>query len=679
MYCNIAIDVPLRRVFTYRVAADQANLIKRGSRVIVPFGSKKLIGICLAVLNKKPENIEENKLKEIIKVCEDALPLLSENYLRWLELAAEYYATPLGQVMAQALPSYYFKIKKSENSKPLRSKKIKSFQRDYFHHHVQNALTEDQQEIFSTLLAHSEEYYPALVHGITGSGKTEIYIHLLKENLKKQKSALYLVPEIGLTSQTLSRLHQHFPKELLVYHSALTENQKLMQWQACLQEKPQIMVGTRSALFAPFANLGLVIIDEEHDTSFKQEDRFRYHARDLAVLRAHLLKIPVVMGSATPSLESYYLSQQKKYHYFELQKRFLETELPAIKIIHVGKEKQQTNMPLILSQHIHQAIDYYFEKRQQMIIFAGQRGYAQNAYCTACAKIQLCSNCSVGLTFHKPKKILKCHYCDFEKHFDEICFACLKKSLTLLGSGTQSIEEEIQSLHPQLKLLRMDSDNMSSVQKIDDALAQFSQQKINLLIGTQMLAKGHDFKNVGFVGVVNIDAHLGLPDFRASERSFQTLVQVAGRAGREKKRGAVMVQSYYPEHPSLVLGAQHDYKKFAQHELELRQQLFYPPYSRIIQLKFISNHLVKLHGFFKEWQKFLMQLQSHVSPENMKLLGPAPMPLEKIRGKYRYHFIIKLKRGLKTKDIINYLLEDLEKRNLSGVQFQVDVDPVNLL
>lgn len=672
MFAEIAIDVPLRMTFTYRIPDDFLADLRPYSWVRIPFGRKKVAGLVVKISEKAP-HIPLEKLKDITEPLPNH-PKLAKSYWDWLNFAADYYNAPLGQVISQAIPSYYFEIKKRD--KPPRCQVLK-FGEGFLTKTAK--LTPKQNEIFQAINDHKTAFYPALLHGITGSGKTEIYIKLIKEVLTRGESALFLVPEIGLTPQMLARLNHHFENQLLVYHSGLTQNQKLFQWQQGLQDKPQVMVGTRSALFTPFEKLGLIIIDEEHDTSYKQEDRFRYHARDLAISRAQHLKIPIVLGSATPSLESYHLAQEGKYQYFELNERVGGAKLPEIRVIDYAKEQEQTKANFLVSQNIHQAIDHFYEKREQMILFVGQRGYAQNAYCLKCSTIQTCPNCAVGLKHHKHNNLLKCHYCDYEKSFDEICLNCKEKALTLLGFGTQSVEEEIKEMHPSLIIQRLDSDSISTPKQMHQIFSEFSKGKINMLIGTQMLAKGHDFGNVGFVGILGIDAHLGLPEFRASERSFQNLVQVAGRSGRSDKSGHVIVQSLMPEQPAIALGIEQDYKNFANMELASRKALNYPPYSRLIQFRFLGNHEKQLEDFLATWSVLLEHVKKTTSPQDLQILGPTPMPLSKVRGKFRYHVLIKLRRGLNHNSLVQYLLKDLDARKLTGIQYQLDIDAQSLV
>lgn len=682
LFAQIAVDVPLRTAFTYQIPEALEKEMRPGSRILVPFGKKKVVGVCLKtdadlmrLVGADAKSLPEN-LKMAFHVLDDA-PLFDETYLNWLKFAADYYCAPIGQVLAGAMPAALTQ----ETEKPTKKSRVKSLIPESTVEKALVILTPTQKKIVDAILSQAHEFHPALIFGVTGSGKTEVYIEVIKSVLSRGKSALFLVPEIGLTPQMIERLSRHFRDSLLLYHSGLTPKQKMTQWQLAFDagsKNPKVMVGTRSALFSPLKNLGVIIVDEEHDTSYKQEDRFRYHARDLAVARAHGLAIPVLLGSATPSLESYHQVKAGKYHFYELKDRAHEQKLPQIRILDFAKEKEQTGSLLLVSQTIHDAIDFHHQHGEQIMIFVGQRGYAQNAYCVSCRTLQICPNCSVGLKYHKSERNLKCHYCEFSHVFDEICLKCAQKALTLLGFGTQSVEEEIRHLHAKLKIQRLDSDSVTPIQ-FAKALEDFSQGKTDLLIGTQMIAKGHDFPNVGFVGVLAIDAHLGLPDFRAGERAFQSLVQVAGRSGRSEKQGRVIVQSLMPNHYSLSLGAEQNYPAMAERELKEREMLNYPPFARLVQLRFLSNHENQLHDFFKNWQPFLSGLKNASSANGVEVLGPSEMPLSKIRGKYRHHILLKIKKSIKIRSVLDYILMDFEKQKTSGIQLQVDVDPMNLM
>lgn len=645
--------------------------------MLVPFRRGKSVGLCLNLsesYDSSPSGVAEKKLKEILAT--DAGELLDDNYLKWIEFAADYYVSSPGQVLAQALPQAYldpndFAVAKTRRFRPIEIREWTS--------HSDITLTTAQQEIVEKVSENLSEFYPSLIRGVTGSGKTEVYIEIIKRALASGRSALYLVPEIGLTPQTLSRLNSHFAGKLLVFHSGLTVNQKLSAWQRALGDEALVMVGTRSAVFAPFRKLGVIVVDEEHDSSYKQDDRLRYNARDLAVMRASLNKIPVVLGSATPSLESFYQAEQGKYRYFELKERVGGLALPKIELIDISREKEQTGLPLTLSQNVIRSVEAHLNRSEQIILFVGQRGFAQNAFCVSCRAIQTCPNCSVGLKYHSYAKRLKCHYCDLDKPFDEICSVCNVKALTLLGFGIQAVEEEAKTLFPRARIVRVDSDSYPSPQKLHAVLEDFAARKIDIIVGTQMMSKGHDFENVGFVGVLAVDAHLGLPDFRAAERSFQTLVQVAGRAGRKNKQGQVMVQSYHPKHPSLVCGITHDYPAFARLELAERESLGYPPFFRLVQIRFLSNLEGEIKNFIRSWGSELGKIKRDLSRSGIQILGPTEMPLSKLRGKFRYHMLLKIPRRLKNRDVVQYLLDGIESHLSRKIQCQIDVDPASLL
>lgn len=671
MYAEVAINVPLRTFFTYSVPDDLVNRVRSGVRVVVPFGKKRLVGICWQVTEKT----EQKKIRPLESVI-DQEPLFSKADNDWLNFAIEYYQASPGQVLSQALPGSYLDLKKIEKDKEPKAR-LPKISKDFAGKDVN--LTEEQQACVNQITSHLSEFFPALIHGVTGSGKTEVYINIIKEVLNAGKSALFLVPEIGLTPQMLARLNHHFEGRLLIYHSGLTPNQRHLQWQACLENKAQVLVGTRSALFSPFKNLGLVIVDEEHDHSYKQEDRFRYHGRDLAVMRAKFNACPVVLGSATPSLESYHNAKEGRYHLFKLASRIGKAELPDVRLIDFAKERDQTLSALQISQALHDAIESARKKKQKIMMFVGQRGFAQSAFCVDCKSVALCPNCSVGLKYHKKNNHLLCHYCEYEMRFNEVCPYCKKKAQTLLGFGTQSIEEELTTNHPGIRLMRLDSDVINTATQMHEAMASFARGEIDLLLGTQMIAKGHDFPGVSFVGMMGLDAQLGFPDFRAAERSFQTMVQMAGRAGRSDQKGLVLVQTYLPEDRYLAFAKEQDYEGFAEHELQHRQMLNYPPFARLVQIRFLSNHEKLLLDFFANWRSFLEQLRRRLQKDGVQILGPVEMPLSKIRGKFRYHVLFKFPRGLKVQSVLKYVLDDLEKRDLKGVQVQCDVDPMSLL
>lgn len=671
-YAEIVLDVPLRKTFTYSIPGDLNENLAVGDMVLVPFGRQKKLGFCFGLHNQKPTEFEA---KDILQIAHPKI--LSTTQIDWVKRCVDFYQTSPGQVLTNSIPSYFWDVKNLKKEKLPTTRGIK-WPKGSTTDEIE--LTSDQQTVVQDISQFNQEFSVHLIHGVTGSGKTEVYIELFKKNLKQGLSCLFLVPEIGLTPQMLSRLHSHFPDQLLVMHSGLTPNQKITQWLAAKDSTPKVLVGTRSALFAPFEKLGLIVLDEEQDTSYKQDSRFRYHARDVAIIRGKSQSCPVILGSATPSLETYYLSQQKIYHYHQIKTRFGNAKFDPIKVIDFQKEREQTESPLYLSKAIHDEIDECLTSGQQVLLYVGQRGHSQNAYCVSCEEIQLCPNCSVGLTYHKPKSVLKCHYCEYEQSFDEICLTCKTKSLALIGFGTQSIEEEVLTWHPKIKLSRLDSDVATTAGKLHAILDDFYNKKIHLLLGTQMIAKGHDFANVGLVAIVGLDSGLGLPDFRSGEKTFQTLVQVAGRGGRRDNPCKIIVQSFNPKHPSLQFGINKDYKGMAEWELEARKSLMYPPFARLVQVRFLSTSLKDLERFLNDLSHhFLGRLLQEYSLADLRILGPVDLPLAKIQGKYRKHVLFKVRRGLKLQSFLNYIHSYLELSTPAKISYQVDVDPMSLL
>ncbi len=670
-YVDVVLPVPLRQSFTYKVLSDIADLT--ACRVYVPFGKRFAIGFVIRHHNDKVNTSYEIKtVRDII----DTVPLIDFSYFKWILLSSDYYHAPLGLAFQQAIPAYFWDYDQINKNPKIRE--AKSSKSTWVTDNI-TQLNLEQESVSQILKSKLNLFFPFLLFGITGSGKTEVYIDVMKAVLKEGKSVLFLLPEIGLTPQMMSRLEKHFGDNLLVTHSGLTQNQRLNHWNRARRESGLVIMGTRSALFSPAKNLGLIIIDEEHDTSYKQDDRFRYHARQLALLRAQDLKIPIILGSATPSLEMWHLAKESKIGLGMLSKRASDAKLPQMTILDYTKEKEHLNHNLAVAKQIHDEIDKNFSQGSQSMIFVGQRGYAQNAFCKACKEILSCPNCAVGLTYHRHGQKILCHYCQYTDNFQFTCPKCQENQLILIGTGIQAIEEEIKTLHPHLKIMRLDSDAITTHSQQRQILEDFFQKKYDVLIGTQMIAKGHDFSNVNLVVAIGVDAQLGLADFRANERAFNNLVQVAGRAGRASQQAKVLVQALNPEHTVFKMAQSYDYVTFANEELKARQFLLYPPFSRLMQIKFYGNHDSALQKYFSLVRPFLDQLQSKYNKEELKILGIVPMPISKIKNKFRYHLIIKIKKGLKINDFSDYLLNVLEKNSSPGINITVDIDPLTMI
>ena len=511
-----------------------------------------------------------------------------------------------------------------------------------------------------------------MLHGITGSGKTEIYLRIIQEALAQKKEAIVLVPEISLTPQLLSRFEAYFQGEIAVLHSRLTAAQRREEWLKIKDKKVSIVIGARSALFAPFEHVGVIIVDEEHDPSFKQEEKVRYNAKDMALIRGQMERAVVILGSATPSLESYFNAQHQKLKLLCLPERISNAKLPSVEIIDLQKTQTIFSDPLL------RALEETLHHKNQAILLLNRRGYAPLQLCQDCGYVAKCPHCSVSLTVYVLRQKLICHYCSHMASLCPQCPQCHSDSFNSLGLGTEKVEEELRHLFPQARIARMDR---ASTQKKEmlGILSDFSHQKTDILLGTQMVAKGHDFPNVTLVGVILADVSLQVPDFRAPERTFQLLTQVAGRAGRGKKEGRVIIQTFNPSHYSLQYAKNHDTVGFYQKELSVRQELNYPPFSKLIHLK--VTHVVEKKGYAKiqDVSKLCRTLLKN-TPElsALELLGPAPAPLFKIKDKYRFHLLLKSPSYKLVKIFLAQLLK--HDRLLSKQPtLQIDVDPLNLL
>lgn len=539
-------------------------------------------------------------------------------------------------------------------------------------------LNEQQERVFAPISEAIEkgEYANHLIYGVTGSGKTEIYIHALKKTVSKGRGALILVPEIALTPQTVKRFYQIFGDSIAVLHSRLNDRERFEAWKSLREGRKKIAIGARSAVFAPIENLGLVMIDEEHDSSYKQEDPApRYHARDVAIMRAWQNKGVVVMGSATPSMVSLRLTMKGKCRMLELPGRHATAELPEVKVLDMKQYRNAMRGPLAvpLFLDIEKAID----KKEQIILLYNRRGFASYLHCMDCGHIAECPHCSVTLTYHKYQNHLRCHYCGFSQYKYNTCTECGSAEIEEKGSGTQKIEEEIGELFPSARLLRMDQDTTSGKHAHERILKKFGNGEADILIGTQVVAKGLDFPNVTVVGVINSDTELAFPSYRSGERMFQMLSQVAGRSGRGSKPGIVYLQTFQPEHPAIVAARQHNYKTFARQEMQYRKMLLYPPYSRLLKVQFKSTDeqvIVLVADIFSDCLR--------EAGNNAPVLGPAPSAVMKIQKNFIWECYLKLKPesgATAIEKLFNQTFALYEKRKpskASQVRITVNVDAV---
>ena len=536
-------------------------------------------------------------------------------------------------------------------------------------------LNEGQQKAYHEIKSSFKEHSVVLLHGVTSSGKTEIYAQLIEEMLDSGKQILYMLPEIALTTQLISRLQKYFGERISVYHSKFTVNERTEVWNNLLAEKSkaQIIVGARSSLFLPFKNLGLVIVDEEHEPSFKQYSPApRYNARDSAVVLANLHKSKLLMGSATPSLESYHNAKTGKYGLVTLKKRFGNVLMPDIELVDIKEKNKKKQMTGHFSDRLLEEMHQVLKNGEQIIIFQNRRGYSPIVECTTCGVSPQCPNCDVSLTYHQKKNQLRCHYCGYHMAMMQNCIACGSQTLDTKGFGTEQIETELKALFPKNAIARMDQDTTRGKHAYAKLIDALENEEIDILVGTQMLAKGLDFRNIGLVGVMNADNLLHFPDFRAHERSFQLLQQVSGRAGRTKKRGKVLIQTFNPYHQILKQVSVNDYEGMSKEQLEERYQYKYPPFFRIIKIEFKNKNLLRVQ---KASIWFGQALQNKFG-ENV--LGPEQPPIGRIRNQFIFNIMVKIPKSQSLETTKKYIA-NVERRfnsvkEFSGVRINLDVD-----
>ena len=538
-------------------------------------------------------------------------------------------------------------------------------------------LTEEQEKAYEKVKGKikSSQYEQFLLYGVTGSGKTEVYLQLIGETLKQGKIAIVLVPEISLTPQMIDRFIARFNKEeIAVLHSKLSIGERYDEWNKIKESKAKIIIGARSAIFAPASNIGIIIIDEEHDSSYKSEAVPKYDAKEIAKMIAKENNCPIVLGSATPDITTYYKAKQGKVTLLELTKRANNSSLPEVEIVDLKMELATGNRSM-LSVKLHDEIEENLKRKKQTILFLNRRGYSTFIMCRECGYTVKCKNCDISMTYHRTENKLKCHYCGYETNVVTICPKCQSKKIRYFGTGTQKLEQEINKIFPNASTIRMDIDTVTKKNSHEEILNKFKNDNIDILIGTQMVVKGHHFPKVTLVGVIAADSSLNIDDYRANERTFQILTQVAGRAGRENLKGNVIIQTYNPDNFSIICAQEQNYNRFYETEIELRKQLNYPPFCDIILIGFNSldeKEIVKVSTDVYEY------LKTNLNSELFNVLKPMPSPIDKIQGRYRWRIIIKGSMTIKANEIINNCLKEIYNKNYKNTRITVDINPNNM-
>ncbi len=724
---RVALAVPLPRFFDYLYPPNLMPIV--GGRVLVPFGSQKRVGIVVDL--PASSDVAKEKLKPIIDVL-DAESLFNSTTWDWLAWSANYYRAALGDVLFQALP---VKLRNGESAvkndrtfwritdlgkQALESGELKRAKKqiealnvlltkdlekgnneissaiwsalkgkDYVEEiivpteqkswqqalgdnplvNLDNRLTLNKQQAlaFSQLLF-QEGFNVWLLEGVTGSGKTEIYLQYIEEVLKKGKQVLVLVPEIGLTPQTVRRFQARFNVEIDVLHSNLNDTQRLNVWERARTGQSAIVIGTRSALFTQFSDLGLIILDEEHDGSFKQQDGWRYHARDLGIVLAQKLNIPILLGSATPSLESVNNVQNGKYHHLVLSKRAGNATALRQFVIDLKHQRIQNG----LSEPLLKRMQEHLEKGNQVLLFLNRRGFAPVLLCHECGWIDECHHCEKPYTYHQHQRVLRCHHCGAQKTVPMQCGHCGSTHLVTTGLGTEQLEETLKARFPQYNIARIDRDSTARKGKLEGYLEDIQQGKSQILIGTQMLAKGHHFPNVTLVALVNVDNALFSLDFRAEERLAQLYVQVAGRSGRAEKQGEVVLQTHYPDHPLLTTLLEKGYQAFAEETLKLRHNMGLPPFSFQALFKAQCHHSEEAENALSQLASFFYEQKI----EGLQVLGPIPAPFSKKAGQYRWQLLLQHASRKQLQAALSRYSPEMIKS--SQVRLILDVDPLDL-
>lgn len=661
LFVDVALALPTAtQSFQYSVPEGLQAKIQPGKRVWVSVRSRKIVGYILSA----GDSPLFDQVKPIDAVIDEAV-ILNDTFLKLTQWMSEYYCCALGQCIETVMPAAFKKGKffmKSRSGPPEAPEELVN-PKDL-------PLTSDQRRAFEIIsekiLAREQGAY--LLHGVTGSGKTEVYMHLIREVLQQNRSAIVLVPEISLTPQTVERFVSRFGDGVAVIHSRLTQARRVEEWHRIRNGQARVVVGPRSAVFSPAQNLGLIIIDEEHDTSYKQEETPRYETRRVAAKRAELEGAVLLMGSATPSLESYYAANQGKIIKIELPKRIENRPLPEVEILDMRREGSQKGEK-IFSKKLEDCVRESLNKKEQVMLLLNRRGFSTYVHCSHCGYVMTCPNCRISLTYHFEGAQVVCHVCHYHGDSQKLCPSCQKAKLHYFGIGTQKVEAEAKHLFRDAKIMRMDSDSTTCKGAHEYILKSFRKKEIDILIGTQMIAKGHDFPNVSLIGVVSADTALHIPDFRAAERTFNLLTQVAGRAGRGDILGKVIVQTSVPHHYSIVSAKHHDYHEFYEKEIEFRRELAMPPFGELIQIILTGANEKEL---FRQIKELAHLLELQLDKATMKLMGPAPCLVSKENGRFCWNFYL---RGPSVEQMLPILRKTLADFKRRSTQLVIDVNP----
>ena len=649
---EVAISVPLNKTFDYQSDTE----VCVGARVKVPFGAKKVVGIVLSNKDKS----DFNKLKSIEEVL-DKTPILDKPILDFLFWAAKYYHHPIGEVLLAAMPKN-LRLGKEAKIKKVVGLPTKTSQPDF-------KITEEQDQAINAILTKQNTYHGFLLHGVTGSGKTEVYLRITQEALNKNKQVLVLVPEIGLTPQMISRFEKRLKTRVVAIHSQLNETQKLDAYLMAKNGEAGVVLGTRSAIFAPMPKLGMIIIDEEHDSSFKQQSSFRYSARDLSFIRAKQANIPLILGTATPSLETLKNSMDNKLTRLTLANRAGDVLMPKVSLIDM-----RSNFDGALSKMLIEKMQQYLSKGKQVMLFINRRGYAPVYFCTECGWKSECNHCNSSMIYHRHINRLKCHHCGDEKMPEQTCPDCGEQSLEVYGYGTERLEETLSSHFPQTPVIRIDRDTTRRKKALAQHLEKINSGEPCIIVGTQMLAKGHDFSNLAMVGILDIDGGFLSINFRATEYLAQLLIQVSGRAGRSGEQGEVAIQTRYPDHPMFNYVLSNRYTQFASGLLKQRMSAMMPPFAH--QALLCAN--AKNKQYAEEFLQEVAGLLKSIKMNTVEIWGPTANSIEKKADYYYFNLYLQSNDRAELHQMLATFSQHIDNIKLKNkVRWYLDVDPID--
>lgn len=656
----------LNRLFTYEIPSEYQKSLVAGCVVEVPLGARTLNGVVVEVYNELSAEERQYSLRPIVQVLE-AAPFWGGELMKLVNIMRQFYAGSWYESFQTVVPAPVIKRMRSMWAKKrvLSRRKVAAELKETAAYPL-IPLTSAQEAAVNMICQSAQDGKPVLLYGITGSGKTEVYLQALHRILEQGRRGIVLVPELSLTPQAVERYRGRLGEKVGVLHSALSDSSRRDYWWAMRRGELSVALGTRSAIFAPFENIGFICVDEEHESSYKQENQPRYHARQVAFMRAQKHKAALVLGSATPSIESFYLAQKGVYRLAKLDSRPGGSALPLVRLVDMRQEKKNS----LISQALYEALKLRIDRGEQAVLLLNRRGFASSLQCSKCGYVPMCPNCSISLAWHRSSKSLLCHYCDYRQSVSSYCPNCKALNFKMGIPGSERLAAEIAELFPGVGISRLDRDTVGRKGAHQAILEEFGTGKTQILLGTKMIAKGLDYPKITLVGILRADAELNQPDFRAAERTFQLLSQAAGRAGRGQLGGEVIIQAWNVDHPIIEAVIRHDYQAMYESELAIRRQLLYPPFRRLLRFIFSGSKPESVQLVAIEAAEIMRS-----SFSKGEVVGPAPCPIERIQGQYRWHLLVKGQTDYGLRPFVSVCAEVAEELSKKHAEVRISIDP----